>query len=129
MRISTPINLLASGLLAGTAVHKICDLIVSGHCVVLPTDTGYMMAVNALNVDAISRLYKAKQRPLTNPIHVAVGSIKQADKLVHFSQKAYRLVDKFLPGALTIIAPKKDIVSDLLVANTGNLGIRMPTCL
>ncbi|HVT61202.1 MAG TPA: L-threonylcarbamoyladenylate synthase [Thermoanaerobaculia bacterium] len=121
-----PTRLNRSGLLGLGALSELVAALARGACVVLPADTGYMFAVDALSARAIENLFAIKQRSLGNPIHVAVASLRQAKELVHVSPKARELMEHFLPGALTVVMPKKERVPDLLVAHTGNLGIRIP---
>jgi L-threonylcarbamoyladenylate synthase len=111
----------------------------SGGCVVFPTDTTYGLAVDALNLQAVKRVYRIKGRNFNKPIHVVVGSLSQAKQLVSVNYQAKKLCKKFLPGALTIVLPikyqsfsstdklgKKMLALRLLSAGLGSLGIRMP---
>jgi L-threonylcarbamoyladenylate synthase len=93
---------------------------------VLPTDTGPMLACNALDPEAIEALFRLKGRRDGNPIHVAVPDMASAEKLVFMNGAARRVMESLLPGPLTVICPKRETVPDLLVAGTGNLGIRIP---
>jgi L-threonylcarbamoyladenylate synthase len=97
-----------------------------GRFAVLPTDTGPMLACNALDPEAIEGLFSLKGRPDGNPIHVAVPDIASAEKLIFLSGSARRVMEALLPGPLTVIGRKRDCVSDALVAGTGHLGIRIP---
>ena len=78
------------------------------------------------NETAIQNVFKIKKRKNNNPIHVCVGTVSQAHKVGKFNTKAERLMDIYCPGAISIIVPKQEWVSDLLIANTGNIGIRIP---
>ncbi|MBI4049527.1 MAG: Sua5/YciO/YrdC/YwlC family protein [Candidatus Doudnabacteria bacterium] len=79
-----------------------------GGIVVYPTDTSYGLAVDALNVEAVKKLYKVKQRDFRNsPIHITVSSLAQAKKSVQFNRQAEKLFRKFLPGPLTLVLPLK----------------------
>lgn len=110
-----------------------------GDGVVFPTDTAYGLAVDATNFSATKKLYQIKGRNFNKPVHVVVGSLKQAKMLVRFTPLAEKLFKRFLPGALTIVLPLKynnpssplklrgeREVLWLLSAGTGTLGIRMP---
>lgn len=110
----------------------------AGNSVVYPTDTAYGLAVDATNVIAVKRLYRLKGRHFIKPIHVVVGSLAAAKKLVKFNRKAEKLFKKFLPGPLTLVLPLRSApihrpgklingrATELLSARTGTLGIRMP---
>lgn len=99
-----------------------------GRFAVLPTETGPMLACDALNEDAVKTLFRLKGRGVSNPIHVALPDLTLVDKYVFANASARRVMEALLPGPLTVICPKKDIISDLLTANTGNLGVRIPDC-
>ncbi|MDR0681270.1 MAG: threonylcarbamoyl-AMP synthase [Dysgonamonadaceae bacterium] len=119
-------HLLSTGLLKISDVLEIVDALNMGGCAIIPTDTGYLIACDATNDVAIQNVFNIKKRKNNNPIHVCVGSVNQAYKVGKFTVKAKRLLDTYCPGAISIIVPKQEWVSDLLIANTGNIGIRIP---
>lgn len=114
------------GLLAPDDLEALCGALAQGGCSILPTDTGYMMAVDALSEAAIARLYAIKGRPETNPVHVAVSSLAKAEELAELSETARNLARAFLPGPLTIVGPKREVVPPSLVANGETVGFRIP---
>ena len=97
-----------------------------GEVVVCPTDTGYAFAANALDARAIVRVFELKGRSFDNPIHVAVASLEEAEKYAQVTEAARYLASHFLPGALTVVLPRKEIIPPLLVAGLATLGIRIP---
>ncbi|MFC2001567.1 L-threonylcarbamoyladenylate synthase [Chloroflexota bacterium] len=107
-------------------LERAAELISEGEVVVCPTDTGYAFAANALDEKAIVRVFNLKGRSFANPIHVAVSSIDEAKRYAHVSQAVEHLARSFLPGALTIVLPKKDIIPSLLVSGLDTIGIRIP---
>jgi tRNA A37 threonylcarbamoyladenosine synthetase subunit TsaC/SUA5/YrdC len=76
-----------------------------GKVVAYPTDTSYGLAVDSTNFQAIRRLYKVKQRPFHQPIHIVVPSIAYAKKIVKWNKIADQLAKKFWPGPLTLVLP------------------------
>jgi L-threonylcarbamoyladenylate synthase len=107
-------------------VNALVHQLVNQRLVILPTETGYLLGADALSIEAVKKVFQVKGRLFTNPIHVAVSNLAMAEDLVFLDGNARRLHCKLMPGPVTVICPKKPIVSDLLVANTGNLGIRIP---
>jgi len=107
-------------------VAVLVDHFKKGRFAVLPTETGPMLACDALNINAIKMLFELKGRDSSNPVHVALPNVTKIDEYVFVNGSARRLFEFLLPGPITIICPKKDTISDVLVANTGNLGIRIP---
>jgi L-threonylcarbamoyladenylate synthase len=101
-------------------------LIERGEVVVCPTDTGYAFAANALDTRAIAKVYHLKGRSFSNPIHIAVSDIREAEKYADLDEAARFLAGRYLPGALTMVLPRKDIVPPMLVAGLDTVGIRIP---
>ena len=107
-------------------LRRAARLIAKGEVIVCPTDTGYAFAANALDPKAVVRVFNLKGRAYSNPIHVVVNSVEAAESYAHLSSTARYLAHRFLPGALTMILPKKEIISALLVAGRDTVGIRIP---
>ena len=118
------LELTPNKLLSFDALERVVHQLVNGGLCILPTETGYLLAANAFDEEAIKKVFLAKGRSFNNPIHVIVSGMKMADELVFLPPEARKLCYKFFPGPLTVICPKKDFISDFLVAHTGNLGIR-----
>jgi L-threonylcarbamoyladenylate synthase len=100
--------------------------ILKGEVVVCPTDTGYAFSVNALNTKAIAKVFNLKGRSYSNPIHIAVSSIDAAEQYGVINEAAHSLAGRYLPGALTLVLPKKEIIPTILVAGRETIGIRIP---
>jgi L-threonylcarbamoyladenylate synthase len=107
-------------------LERAARLINRGEVVVCPTDTGYAFAANALDTRAVARVFHLKGRAFSNPIHIAVGSLEEAEKYAELSEAARYLAGNYLPGALTLVLKKKDILPALLVAGMDTVGIRVP---
>jgi L-threonylcarbamoyladenylate synthase len=101
-------------------------LILKGGVVVCPTDTGYAFSANALDAGAVARVFDLKGRHYSNPIHVAVSSIAEADRYARVDEAARYLAGHYLPGALTLVLPRREIVPAMLVAGRDTVGIRIP---
>jgi len=99
----------------------------AGELVGIPTETVYGLAANGLNTDAVLKIYKAKNRPQFNPLILHVPYLSEAKKLVqYFPEKALILAEHFMPGPLTLVLPKKGIVSDIISAGHNTVAIRIP---
>lgn len=100
----------------------------AGGIVLYPTDTTYALAANALDANAVDRVFQVKGRDYSKPIHVIVRDIEQAAQHVQVNENARQIAAQFLPGALTIVLPLKpdSAIPSLLVAGAGTLGIRIP---
>lgn len=107
-------------------LRKAARLIRKGAVIVCPTDSGYALAANALDTRAVVKVFNLKGRAYSNPIHVAVNSLEMAERYAHINPAAKQLAHSFLPGALTMVLPRKEVVPSLLVAGRDTIGIRIP---
>ncbi|QVL34838.1 threonylcarbamoyl-AMP synthase [Telmatocola sphagniphila] len=95
--------------------------------VAFPTETVYGLGANALDPQAVQRIYTAKGRPSTNPLILHINSTAQAKLLASdWPEEADLLAKKFWPGPLTIVLPKSPIVPDLATGGGSTVAIRMP---
>ena len=109
-------------------IEKAADIIKNGGLVAMPTETVYGLAANALDGKAVAKIFKAKGRPMDNPLIVHISDISQIYPLVReFPDKARILAEKFWAGPLTIILPKSDIIPDEVSAGLDTVAIRFPS--
>ncbi len=110
-----------------TKLIEPAQIIKNGGLVIFPTETVYGIGANGLDKNAIKKIYEAKQRPLNKPISLLVNSIDMIETVAKdITDLEYTIIRKFLPGPLTIILNKKEIVPDILTAGSDTIGIRMP---
>ena len=91
-------------------LEKAAGLIARGKVLVCPTDTGYAFAANALDLEAVVKVFNLKGRSYSNPIHVAVSYIETAGRYARLNKVAEQIARRFLPGGLTLVLPKKEII-------------------
>ncbi|HAS78664.1 MAG TPA: threonylcarbamoyl-AMP synthase, partial [Ruminococcus sp.] len=102
-------------------------LIKKGFVVGMPTETVYGLGADAENEDAVRKIFEAKGRPSDNPLIVHICSMDMIDDIAHdIPELAYRLAEKFWPGPLTMILPKKDTIPYITSGGLDTVGIRMP---
>ena len=107
-------------------LERAVKLINKGEVVVCPTDTGYAFSANALDTRAITRVFHLKGRSYSNPIHIAVRAIEEAEKYAYVNEAARYLASHYLPGALTLVLKKRETIPSMLVAGLNTVGIRIP---
>jgi L-threonylcarbamoyladenylate synthase len=108
-------------------IEHAAELLRRGRLVAFPTETVYGLGANALDPAAVRRIFEAKGRPLTSPLIVHVASIDEARELVlEWPERAEALAQKFWPGPLTLILPKKPCVPDIVTAGLPSVGLRIP---
>lgn len=113
--------------LTGDAVSAACDVLRQGGLVLFPTETVYGIGCDAMNPSAVSLLYERKKRPPEKALLLHLYSREQAEKAAVLTPEAERLLDAFCPGPLSLILPKRDIVSDAVSAGSPTVGLRFPS--
>ena len=109
-------------------IKKQAEILKAGKTVIFPTETVYGLGANALDEDAVSKIYEAKGRPSDNPLIVHIGDKKQIYNLVcDVPEQAEIVMDKFWPGPITIILKKKDIIPERTSGGLDTVAIRMPS--
>lgn len=104
------------------------ELIRHGNVVGVPTETVYGLCADARNEEAVRAVFSAKGRPADNPLIVHLVDFSQAELYTSYiPELAYRLAEKFCPGALTMILPKNDIIPLITSGGLDTVGIRVPS--
>jgi L-threonylcarbamoyladenylate synthase len=98
-----------------------------GGLVAFPTETVYGLGADAMNEAAVQKIFQAKGRPADNPLIVHVNSLamlrRVADKV---SDKAEALIEKFCPGPLTLVLPRRPEVAPTVSAGLQTIAVRLP---
>lgn len=98
----------------------------AGEVLGLPTETVYGLAADIMQEDALKKIFEIKSRPFFDPLIIHVDNKDKAKKLAKWNKLAEFLADQFWPGPLTIVAPKTDMVNELITAGLGSVAIRCP---
>lgn len=111
----------------GTDINTAADLLRQGKVVAIPTETVYGLAANALNPEAVVKIFKVKDRPFFDPLIVHTHTVKKIEDWVEdFPEPAKRLAEKFWPGPLTLVLPKKEVIPDIVTAGNPTVAVRLP---
>lgn len=104
-----------------------CDYLDRGKIISFATETVYGLACDANNKKAIDSIYQIKKRDYNKPLAIFFNNIDQAKKYVKFNELASKISQKYLPGPLTIILPKKNLANLKFVSNfdSNNLAFRI----
>ncbi len=98
-----------------------------GGLVAFPTETVYGLGANALDAAAVQRIFAAKGRPANNPLIVHVTDAARAQQIVRaWPESAACLAERFWPGPLTLVLPKRDKVPDVVTAKGLTVAVRVP---
>jgi L-threonylcarbamoyladenylate synthase len=109
------------------AILRAVELLRQGQVIGMPTETVYGLAGDGLNPAALARIFEVKQRPLFDPLILHFADAAAAfDVAEQLSTSARELAQRFWPGPLTLVVPKKDYVPDLATSGLPNVAIRVP---
>jgi L-threonylcarbamoyladenylate synthase len=113
--------------LFSAAVKCAVELLRAGEVVALPTETVYGLAANALDENAVAKIFQIKGRPANNPIIVHVASVEMAKRCVtSWPELADKLAKSFWPGPLTMVLPRAKEIPGNVTAGGETVGIRWP---
>ena len=100
-------------------------IINKGGTIVYPTETLYGLGANALSEISVRRVFIVKSRPHGKPIPVLVKDIEMFHEVANVTEQASKLIDRFLPGALTLVLNQRIKFPDLITADTGKVAVRI----
>lgn len=108
-------------------IHEAAGIIKNGGIVAFPTETVYGLGADAFNAEAVARIYEIKARPQFDPLIVHVCSMKELSLLCkRVDDQLSLLAEKFWPGPLTIVVPKKETVPGIVTSGLPTVAVRMP---
>jgi L-threonylcarbamoyladenylate synthase len=108
-------------------LQEAAEIIRTGGLVAIPTETVYGLGANALNPEAVARIYEAKGRPSDNPLIIHVPGADWLERYcVNVPESAYQLAERFWPGPLTMILQRNPIVPDRTTGGLDTVGVRCP---
>lgn len=108
-------------------ILKAAEIIKNGGLVSFPTETVYGLGGNALDPEAVARIFEAKARPSFDPLITHIAELEMLDKIADIKNpRVFDVIDKFWPGSLTLIVPKKDIIPHIVTSGLETMAVRMP---
>jgi L-threonylcarbamoyladenylate synthase len=120
-----PIKILKSN---EQSIKKAAEIIKKGGLVIFPTETVYGLGADAFNEKAVAKIFEVKKRPKFDPIIVHIADINSLKLLAtNIPPVALKLIEKFWPGPLTIVIPKRKGVPDIVTAGLPTVAVRMPS--
>ena len=111
----------------GTDIERAAALLTAGELVAIPTETVYGLAGNALNNEAVAAIFTVKNRPQFDPLILHVASPALLNTWAEeVPPPLQRLADAFMPGPLTLLLPKREVIPDLVTSGLPRVAIRVP---
>lgn len=109
-------------------IQHAAEIIRQGGLVAFPTETVYGLGADALNPDAVAKVYAAKGRPSDNPMIVHISSKNDLDRLtIEITEEMKKLVDAFWPGPLTMVVPARPVIPKVTTGGLDTVAVRMPS--
>ena len=109
-----------------TSLDQAVAVLRRGGVIGIPTDTVYGIAANALDEDAVDRVFTLKGREDTSPIPVLIGEVADLFKYgTHVTDEAVALAEAFWPGQLTIVVSKSDLIPSVVSGGLDTVGLRI----
>ncbi len=117
----------AAEIMADPALLEAAEILRGGGLVAFPTETVYGLGANALDADAVEKIFAAKQRPHWDPVIVHVADVTGARGVtLAWPEAAERLAAAFWPGPLTMLLPRTTQIPDVCTAGREKAGVRVP---
>lgn len=106
-------------------IKEAAQCIKDGGIIAYPTETLYGLGADALNEEAVKKIFEAKGRPDNKALTVITASKDISDYVKEVPEIAQKLIEEFWPGPLTIVLKKNKIIPDITSAGLDSIGIRM----
>ncbi len=107
-------------------VSRALHALKNGEVIIYPTDTLYALGADIFNENAVRRVFDIKHRPLSVPLPVAVDSKESIETVASLNENANTIIDRFLPGNLTMLLKKKESVPLLVTSGSSTIAVRIP---
>jgi len=112
-----------------TAAARAAELLRSGNPVALPTETVYGLAADALNSEAVAKIFEAKERPRFDPLIVHLPGLDWLGRVARIDNESRGVIEKltaqFWPGPFTLVLPREKIVPDIVTAGLDTVAVRI----
>ena len=107
------------------ALDDAATAIASGDAVVYPTETVYGLGADATDADAVRRVFDIKGRPRSKPLSVGFADLSMAAEYVTPTEREHAFMNRFLPGAVTVLVDRDGSFPDILVDGGDTVGVRI----
>jgi L-threonylcarbamoyladenylate synthase len=111
----------------GKDIFRAKSILEQGDLVGIPTETVYGLAGNALNPDAVTKIFAVKNRPDFDPLILHTFALEKVyDFTIEIPDPLLKLAQRYWPGPLTLLLPKKELVPDLVTSGLDQVAVRVP---
>ena len=110
------------------SIRRGAEIIKAGGLVAFPSETVYGLGTDAMNAEAVSKIYRAKGRPSDNPMIVHIADKEDLSKLTkEITEDMRKLMDAFWPGPMTMIVKRVPGIPDVTTGGLDTVGVRCPS--
>lgn len=107
-------------------INEAAEALKNDETVIFPTETVYGLGANGLSVNAVEKIYQAKGRPSDNPLILHIAKLEDILKYTYFPYELFEKVESLVPGPITFVLKKKNVVPDIVTAGRDTVAIRIP---
>lgn len=108
-------------------LQEVEETLKNGGIVIFPTDTVYGIGCNCFSKKAIKRIFDVKSRSERKPINVLTDKVEKIENVTkNIKKEEKEIINKYMPGAVTIVLDKKEDVPDILTSGLDTIGVRIP---
>ena len=108
-------------------LRQSAEKLIQGNLVAFPTETVYGIGADAMNKDAVARMYQVKNRPASHPVIVHIAELNDVDYWAKdVPEYAINLMRDFWPGPMTLLLKRREVAGDFLTGAQGIVGLRIP---
>lgn len=107
------------------AIQTAAQIVEEGGVIVYPTDTVYGLGCDPFNEEAVKRIFKIKSER-NKPLPILASDVREIEKIAQVTEKHLRLVQRFWPGPLTVVLPKKPTLPNAVTVNLYSVAVRVP---
>lgn len=111
---------------ADKQIAEAVRILKNGGVIAYPTDTVYGIGCNALNQQAVKKVFELKGRDFSKPLSIACLDIKMVKKYAFVPREIEKIFNNLLPGPFTILLKKKKPITNLVTAGLNKVGVRIP---
>jgi len=108
-------------------LQEVEETLKNGGIVIFPTDTVYGIGCNCFSTKAIKKIFDVKSRSEKKPINVLTDKIEKIENVTkNIKNEEKEIINKYMPGAVTVVLDKKEEVPDILTSGLNTIGVRIP---
>lgn len=107
-------------------IEEAVEAIKAGKVLVCPTDTVYGLVADAINTEAVKKVFKIKKRPKEKPMPIMIGDLEWAKKLAFIDRRTEMILSKIWPGAVTVVLQQKYKLPESITAGKKTIALRIP---